>query len=125
MNDNLFIIACIKLLGIKARVQIKMNPKAYGEFKDVSGACETRYRLTKVIGHVIIVNLDSCYQSRYSINDVIAHELVHAKMIETGIHNDNWHHDTKFQKVCKCLEREMKKAGFEIGKLFSPITDLD
>jgi hypothetical protein len=125
MNHDLFVLACIQLLGIESNIEIRMRPRARGAYKELAGCIETRLRKGKIIGFVIFVNMDVCVGAEFSINDVIAHELVHAIMIENDIHSNAYHHNSKFQNICTELEKEMVKAGFEIGKLYSPDSDTD
>lgn len=125
MNHDLFVLACVQMLDIKSNIEIRMRPVGKGKYKELAGVCETRYRKNKVIGFVIFINMDVCIESKFSLNDVIAHELVHAIMIENDKFDHTYHHDSRFQNICRELQKEMIKAGFKIGDLYSRHTDTD
>jgi len=127
--DNLFIFEVIQMLGIKLPVEFRLRPVAKKtkdyRIKESAAWCETRCRKGIPYSFVIFVNMDICFQSQFHINDVIAHELVHAIMLENGSFNEKKHHDKKFQNTCNALEKNMRKKGFKIGKLYSPLTDTE
>jgi hypothetical protein len=125
MNHDLFVLACIQLLDIKSNIEIRMRPRARGAYKELAGCIETRLRKGKIIGFVIFVNMDVCVGAEFSLNDVIAHELVHAVMIENDKFDHKYHHDSRFQSICRQLQKEMIKVGFKIGDLYSRHSDTD
>lgn len=120
-----FLFVCKGFLGITLPVEIRIKPKAPRAVNDATAICETRERKGKVIRFVIFVYHAECMQSEYSLIDVIAHELVHAKMIEHGVFNEKHHHDKRFQKLCKLLESKMPAFGYKLGELYNPKTDTD
>ncbi len=125
-NDfNLFVRACCAGLMIQTPVSIRFESKPRRELKKVAGLCEHRYRKGVLSGFVIHVNMGVCLDSGYLTTDVIAHELVHAHMIEFGKFDEEYHHDTHFQKLCAVLTKFLLDAGFEVKQLYSPETDTD
>jgi predicted SprT family Zn-dependent metalloprotease len=124
MDINLFIMACIGILDIKKPVEIRLlnknNSKATSEF---AAWAEVRVRNGKVIRHIISVNLNRNIESEYSLQDVIAHELCHSVLMEYGKHNETWHHDITFQRICKVLEKGLADIKMPVGALYNPKTD--
>lgn len=124
-DPNLFILACHGLLGLKKPVTLRIltDKKPL-----VGGACawyEERQRKGKTIRHVITINLRSLIGSSFLMVDVIAHEMCHAAQVEHGIFNPEFHHDKKFQGLCRYLKRECKKLGFPLKKLYNKETDIE
>ena len=126
MDLNLFVLACIGILDIKRPVEIRLlnknKRKPYGEF---AAWAETRTRNGKVIRHVIGVNLNRNVESGYSIYDVIAHELVHSVLLENEKHDHNYHHNKRFQNICKILEQGLAEINMPVGALYNPLSDTD
>lgn len=128
MKTELFIIAAKQILGFKKPVEIRIHPDGYGKTKEIrgySGWCDTQLRKGKILKHVLHINMPSVYESKYRMTDVIAHEMIHAIMIERNRFNEKKHHDKKFQKICKMFEENMRTLGFTIGELYNPNTDTD
>lgn len=130
MQANMMVHAMAGLLGLKKPVEIRMttDPKGFvgfGRDTPMAAHYETRRRKNKILRHVIFINLNVVVESSYSLPMVIGHELCHACQFENGIFNWEKHHDSSFQKLCKYLETEMKKLGFDIGKLYNPLTDVE
>lgn len=124
-DPNFFILACHGLLGLKkpVEVRIKMTKKPL-----VGGAAawyEERMRKGKTVSHVITIDLRTLIGSRYTMVDVIAHEMCHAAQVEHGIFNHEHHHDEKFQALCRYLKKECAKIGFPLGRLYSKETDTE
>lgn len=126
MDINIFILACIGLLGIKKPVEIRLlnvnKHKVKGEF---AAWAETRVRSGKVIKHVVSVNIHNNVECGFTLQEVIAHELVHSLMLENGKHNDKWHHDKTFQSICKLLEKGLAAINMPVNPLYSPDSDVD
>jgi len=122
---GILILACQKILGMKLPVDIRMSTKPRGEVKQYAGLCDGMERKGVLVRHVLHINLEMCLFSEYKVADVIAHEMVHACMIEYGKFDSNKHHDTRFQNLCSLLEIELKNLGFELGTLYNPDTDTD
>lgn len=118
MFDANFVHACAGILAVSLPIEVRFRTKAKKAEKDMAAFCEPRYRSGKLNGFVIIVNLDTVMESEYSLADVIAHEICHAAQFTHGIFNDDYHHDEKFQKLCKILEKETAKLGYTLGKLY-------
>jgi hypothetical protein len=127
LNANLFVHACVGLLDIKKPVEIRMrtHPKGDKRARCIAAWYEPRERKGKVVGHVIVLNLTNIVESGYNVSDVIAHEICHAAQMEHGIFDDNFHHDAKFQALCKILRKECKKLGFPLGRLYDPKVDTE
>ena len=127
MNE-MFIIAVTDILGFSKPVEIRIHPQNTNLPKterELAGWCDTFLRKGRITKHVLHINLRVCIESEYSITDTIAHEMVHAIMIENGKFNEEKHHDTRFQNICTALENNMRELGFEIGTLYNPETDTD
>jgi predicted metal-dependent hydrolase len=125
LNPNLFVHACAGLLDVKKPIEIRMKTHAKKSEKSMAAFCTPYYRRDKVLRFVITVNLESVIESGFCLYSVIAHEICHAAQFTHGVFNENKHHDKKFHKLCEILERETKKLGFPLQKLYSPITDTD
>jgi predicted SprT family Zn-dependent metalloprotease len=124
MDVNLFILACIGILDIKIPVEIRLlNRNRHKVNSEFAAWAEIRVRNGKVVKHVISVNLNRNVESSYSLQDVIAHELCHSVLMEYGKHNEKWHHDITFQRICKVLEEGLAEINMPVGKLFDPKTD--
>jgi hypothetical protein len=120
-----FIYTCSAFLGIKTPVDVRITNNRPRAVCDATAIIETRERKGKLARFVIFVYLVPALENEYPLNDILAHELVHAKLLETGKHDDKWHHNKPFQKICKLLEKQMPKLGFPLGKLYNPKTDDD
>jgi predicted SprT family Zn-dependent metalloprotease len=126
MDINIFIMACIAILDIKKPVEIRLLNKNRHKVNSIFAAwAETRLRSGKVIKHIVSINLNRNIESEYSLQDVIAHELVHSVMMEYGKHNENYHHDKTFQNICKVLEKGLAELNMPVGALYDPVTDKD
>ena len=124
-DSGVFVLAACKILGIKIPVHIILKTKPARKTKGFAGYCETRERKKKIIGHYIYLNLETCLIAEFPVMDVIAHELVHACMIENGVFNPEHHHDKRFQNLCRVLEKHMNTMGFPLGKLYHKESDKD
>jgi hypothetical protein len=120
-----FLYVCAGALGIKTPVDVRIAQHRPKAVNDAAAICEVRYRKDKISRFVIFVYLVPALENKYPLNDILAHELAHAKMIEAGRFNEKHHHDKRFQKLCRVLEKEMPKMGFPLGKLYNPKTDTD
>ena len=69
------------------------------------------------------MNTRCMIESGYDSATIIAHEMIHAKMIENGTFNPDNHHCKKFQDIAKALRNSLNKMGFKVGKLYTPETD--
>jgi predicted SprT family Zn-dependent metalloprotease len=124
IDTNIFIFACIQMLGIQKPVEIRLLSNNKNKTtKDFAAWAETRNRKGVIYKHVIFTNLAENIESKYNLHDVIAHELVHSIMLETGKHNDKRHHDKSFQAICTILEKGLKDIGMPVGKLYDPVID--
>lgn len=125
-NDlNLFVRACCINLQIETPVSIRFESKPRGYLKKVAALCESRYRKGVLSGFVITVNMGLCLDSDYLTTDVIAHELVHAHMMEFDTFKTKYHHNKRFQKLCAVLTTVLLDMGFEVKQLYSAKTDTD
>lgn len=130
-DPNFFLFALHGLLDLKKPIELRIctdRPRAHREYETPCMAAawyEVRVRKGRIMRHVININLRVCVESRFALNDVIAHEVVHAAQHEHGIFNQNFHHDEKFQKLCRYVRKEMKKAGYPLGKIFDKNSDVD
>jgi predicted SprT family Zn-dependent metalloprotease len=119
-------MACIAILDIKKPVEIRLlnknKHKVNGEF---AAWAETRNRKGVVYKHVISVNINVNIEQEYTLQDVIAHELVHSIMLERNKFNEKYHHDKTFQNICKILETGLAEINMPVGALYDPDTDKD
>lgn len=124
MHDTgTLILLCKEVLQIKKPVEIKLLSKGRGKSKELAGYCQPRFRKGKVIGYLIVLNLDMILLSEYKLNDVIAHELIHAAQFEHEIFDNEYHHDKKFQGLARVIKKHLNKAGFEITEIYNKKTD--
>lgn len=124
----MFVLACQQLLQIQKPVEIRIIPGngiRDKVLRNSAGLCDTFFRNGKLNKHILYVNLRVCVESKYTVEDVIAHEFVHAVMIENGKFNPNFHHDKTFQNICKVFEENLNQLGFKVGELYNPQTDTD
>jgi len=111
-------------LLITLPIEIRLNTRASNSTKELAGYCDTRMRKGKIIRFVIVINLDVCMECNYSIIGVIAHEAIHASMLEHNIFNDEKHHCKKFQEIARILETELQKLNIDTGPLYCPEYDV-
>ena len=121
----LLIKACESGLHISKPIHIKIKTRVKGETKNLAGYCDSYIRRGKVSGHRITINLDTVFSSEYNIYDVIAHELIHASMLENDKFNPEYHHDKTFQELAHHLKNYLNNAGFQIDCLYDPAIDTD
>ena len=96
------ILAASKGLSIEKPVRVTLITHETRKMKTNMGLCETVYRKGKIQYHKVTVSLYNSAVNEYRVSDVILHELVHISMIEHGKFNPKYHHDKRFQKICKC-----------------------
>lgn len=121
----LLVKACQEILKIKMPVVLKIKTHATGKMKTVAGYCDNYYRKDKLVGHKVVIHLDTVYTSGYCIYDVIAHELIHASMIENDLFNPDYHHDEVFQNMAGLLKTYLNNCGFKIESLYDSKIDTD
>jgi hypothetical protein len=125
MDHSIIILGVQQLLGIKNPVDIRMTTSKLKGKRQIAGWYEARYRKNRIIRHVVFINLRSIIESKYSLTDVIAHEIVHAAQFEYGIFDENKHHDSRFIALCEYLQKELRKMGVILGELYNPAIDTD
>jgi hypothetical protein len=126
MRDiTLLILACRKLLDIKTPFNIEYRTKLFrGDNADAAGLCYRVFRKEKLVKFRVVISCTAMVGAGFESYSVIAHELVHAKLIEANLHNPQYHHCENFQKLCKKLEKHLKLAGFPIiDPLYDKETD--
>ena len=121
----LLIKACESGLQIRKPITLFIKTKPTGDGKELAGYCESYFRSGKLSGHKVVVHLNVVLDSEYNIYDVIAHELIHASMMENGLFNPDYHHDNTFQELAKHLTEYLVNMGFNIGELYNPLTDTE
>jgi predicted SprT family Zn-dependent metalloprotease len=121
----LLIKACQAGLHISKPITIKIKTKAKKDTRGLAGYCDSYFRKDRIVGHKVVINLDTLFESEYSIYDTIAHELIHACMLEKNLFDPNHHHDTTFQELAAHLKQYLNNMGFEITCLYDPVTDTD
>jgi hypothetical protein len=127
MNADILLLikACEAGLSINKPVKIIIKTKVKGEVSKLAGYCDSYIRKNKIVGHKVVIHLDTVATSGYSIHDVIAHELIHAATLEHGLFNENYHHDNTFQSLAIHLTEYLNNMGFQIGTLYDPAIDTD
>ena len=121
----LLIKACQECLQIHKPITLKIRTKSKKDTRGLAGYCDSYFRKDKIVGHKVIINLDTVFESEYNIYDTIAHELIHACMLENGLFNPEYHHDNTFQELAQHLTEYLTNIGFEITCLYDPITDTE
>lgn len=127
MNNDIMVLvkACENILHISKPTNLILKTRNKGKSKVLAGYCDSYIRKNKVVGHKIVIHVDTVINSGYNINDVIAHEFVHAAMIEHGLFDQDYHHDKTFQKMCAILKKYLVNLGFDIGELYNSKVDID
>ena len=124
MHDiSLLILACQQLLAIETQVEIVYKTKCRGQLKTVAAYCWDTRRKGVLKKFRLVINSRQMIESSYDSYSVIAHEFVHAKMIENGTFNPKNHHCKQFQRIAAELEKCLKLAGFPVKGLYDPNTD--
>jgi len=121
----LLIKACQESLHIEKPITLKIRTKSKSKTRGLAGYCDSYFRKDKIVGHKVIINLDTVFESEYNIYDTIAHELIHACMLENGLFNPEYHHDNTFQELAQHLTEYLTNIGFQIDCLYSPVTDTE
>jgi hypothetical protein len=121
----LLIKACQESLNIQKPITIKIRTKAKKDTRGLAGYCDSYFRKDKIVGHKVVINLDTLFESQYSIYDTIAHELIHACMLEKNLFDVNHHHDITFQSLAIHLTEYLNNMGFQMGTLYNPAIDTD
>lgn len=125
-NDtSTLILVCAKALQLARPVELRIRTKARRDSKDLAGYYEPQLRAGKIIRHIVILNLGVIATSNYSLNAVIAHELIHACQMEHGFFDENHHHDKKFQKMAEKLREILKDIGYSVEPLYDEKVDTD
>ena len=114
---------CVEWLDIQKPVEFRIE--AYRGKMKLAGLCESRYRKDKLHKHVIFLNLEVIGKSEYNLNDVIAHELIHAHMVEHGLFDEHYHHNETFQKLAQKLANDLISEGFDIETLYDSRIDTE
>ena len=129
MNIDVLLLVkgCENILKIQKPITLKIKTRSMkSDTKGLAGYCENYFRRGKLTGHKVVIHLDTVLESGYNIYGVIAHELVHAAMMEHGIFDADYHHNQTFQDMCRVLEEYLVAIGFkDIGPLYSPDTDTE
>jgi hypothetical protein len=127
MNQDIatLVKACEYVLQIKKTVHIVLKTRGRGKTKNLAGYCDSVFRNDRFVAHKIVVHLDTVVSSGYNMVDVIAHEFVHASMLEHGLFNPEYHHDKTFQHMAELLKTYLTNCGFQIGVLYDPAIDTD
>lgn len=121
----LLIKACEAGLSIKKPIKIIIKTQVKGEIGNLAGYCDSYFRKNKIVGHKVVIHLDTVVSSGYNILDVIAHELIHATMLENGLFDPEYHHDHTFQELANHLTHYLNGMGFNMGVLYDPKVDTE
>ena len=117
MFDFKIITDAVEYLGLQKPFDIRIKSK---EHKWAAGFCEQHTRKGKIIKHVITLYLPSMVSSRFSLESVILHELIHAWQAENDILVEGEYHGWEFQDTARELERI-----FKVPNIFSPESDTE
>jgi SprT-like family len=101
--NNIMEIA--EYLGLQKPFDIRIKSKAH---KWAAGFCEQHTRKGKIIRHVITIYLPSIIASNYTLESVIAHELIHAWQAENGELIEGKYHGRVFQDIAADIGRQFK-----------------
>lgn len=123
MDNTILILACIEMLGITKPVEVVYRVKCRGQLKKVAAYCWDTRRKGKVVKFRLVMNTRVMIESSYDSATIIAHEMIHARMIDDGSFNPDNHHCERFQAIAKALRNSLNKMGFKVGKLYTPETD--
>jgi len=126
MHDiSMLILACVQLLDIKTPVQVEYRNNCRGQLKRVAAYCWDTRRKGVLKKFRLVLNTRNMIESEYDSVTIIAHEFVHAKMIENGTFNPDNHHCKTFQNIARELAKCLNTAGFKISKrgIYNPETD--
>ena len=121
----LLVKACESGLHISKPIKIIIKTQVKGDIGNLAGYCDSYFRKGKISGHKVVIHLDTVLSSEYSIYDVIAHELIHASMLENGHFDPDYHHDHTFQELAAHLTQYLNNMGFDIGTLYDPNIDTE
>lgn len=122
----LLIQAVVSVLQISKPVDVVLKTRVSKKRqRGLAGWCDTIFHNGRLVKHSIKINLGQTIESEYDLCGVIAHELIHAKMLEEGTFNPEFHHDNRFQIIAAHLEDVLDDLGFSTGPLYDPITDTD
>jgi hypothetical protein len=121
----LLIKACQEALHIEKPITLKIRTQSKKKTRELAGYCDSYFRKDKIVGHKVVINLDTVFESEYSIYDTIAHELIHACMLEKNLFDPNHHHDITFQELAHHLTEYLTNIGFDIACLYDPVTDTE
>jgi len=121
----LLIKACQESLHITKPITLKIRTQSKKQTRELAGYCDSYFRRDKIVGHKVVINLDNVFESEYNIYDTIAHELIHACMLEKNIFDVNHHHDETFQELAHYLTEYLNNIGFQITCLYDPVTDTE
>lgn len=122
----LLIQAVVSVLQIQKPVDVVLKTKVSKKRqRGLAGWCDTVFHNGRLVKHSIKINLGQTIESEYDLCGVIAHELIHAKMLEEGTFNPEFHHDERFQIIAFHLEDVLDALGFNTGALYDSLTDTD
>ncbi len=116
MNANL-IADVAEYLGVEKPYEIRISSKPHDW---AAGFCEQRMRKGKIIKHVITLYLPSIIASGFSLESVIAHELIHAWQAEEGILLEGQYHGEDFAYAAADVEQT-----FGIDEVYDPENDTE
>lgn len=107
---NKLIEVCIESLGLESPYEIILKPKMKSAASYIA-----HYSRDTLKKHVIRINVTNLEYDVRGINELIAHEFIHAWQEENNIDDV---HGKPFQRMAHILEEDIAEAGIEIGKLY-------
>jgi hypothetical protein len=125
MDNTILIMACIQLLGIEKPVEVVYKTKVRKSMNNTAAYCWDTRRKGEIVKFRLVMNTPVMIESNYDSATIIAHEMIHAKMIEDDSFNPKNHHCERFQAISKELQKNLNKLGFKVGELYTPETDDD
>lgn len=111
------ITEAVGFLGIQKSYEIRIKSKGH---EWAAAFCEQHTRKGKIVKHVITIYIPVMISSKFSLEAVILHELIHAWQAENDILVESEYHGWEFQNMASELEKI-----FKIPNIFSPDTDVD
>ena len=75
----LLIKACQESLNIQKPITIKIRTKAKKDTRGLAGYCDSYFRKDKIVGHKVVINLDTLFESNYNIYDTIVSKTINPR----------------------------------------------
>lgn len=111
------IVEVARYLGLNKPYDIRIKSKRHDW---AAGFCEQHTRKGKIVKHIVTVYIPTAMDSEYTLESVIAHELIHAWQAEQGYLTEGNYHGVEFQEMSEDIT-----DTFGIANIFCEATDVD